>query len=421
MTMENKIGAYLNAYKDRYPLSGTVLVARDGAIVYEEAFGGANVEHGVPNSMNTRFGIWSVTKSFTAMSVLLLAEQGRLSLDDPAAEYIERFDRGEPITIRHLLQHRSGLPNFTSLASYNANWNKWPLTRDECLALLRDVPASFKPGESFAYNNTGYYLLGWIVERAAGESYDSFLRSRILEPLGMRDTGLNDGRHMIPGLASAYHSTGYELSPAEFIDMSSVFTAGGMYSTARDLLLWDQSFYSGTLLGREVMDPILLNEEAGYGLGWFLDRKHERRRVYHGGAYRGYRSELHRYPDDGVTVIVLSNYDFVPVTALAEQLAGIVFGQDASIPEPPPAYPLSEAEFGHLRGRYEGFGCQAIVDRDEDGYYFLWNKRERNPMYPISGTSFQHAWHDRAYAFKPSQEAGMTFLGMKKQSDENLG
>lgn len=415
MSVEKKIGEFLHAYKKRYPLSGTVLVAGNGSILYEEAFGRASEEHLVPNTMDTRYGIWSVTKSFTAMAIMLLAGQGLVRIDDRVRDYLDDFDRSEPITIRHLLQHRSGLPNFTSLASYNANLNKWPMTQGECLAVLRDVPGSFNPGESFAYNNTGYYLLGLIVERVTGESFDSFLRSRILEPLGMRDTGINDGRRVIPGLASAYHSSGYELAPSEFIDMSSVFTAGGMYSTARDLLLWDQALYGDKLLSHSVVDHILRDEETGYGLGWFLDRKHDRRRVYHGGAYRGYRSELHRYPDDGMTVIVLSNYDFVPVTGLAEQIAGIAFGEDAVIPAPPPAYTLSEAEFGLLRGKYEGFGCQAVVDRDEEGYYFVWNKRERNPMYPVSGTSFRHAWHDRTYSFKPDSEGGMTFLGMEKR------
>ncbi|MEK3881368.1 serine hydrolase domain-containing protein [Paenibacillus sp. PL2-23] len=415
-TLVDRIGGFLLDYRQQYPLSGNILVALGGQILYEESFGFASAEHEVPIDKDTRFGIWSITKSFTAMSVMLLAQEGKLRLDDLAADYIQGFQRKEPVTIRHLLQHRSGLPNFTSLPAYNANWNKWPLSRERSLALLQEQPSSFPPGESFAYNNTGYYLLGLIVEHVSGLSFEDFLHSRLLEPLSLRDSGIITGRRIIPRLASAYQSNGVELAPSEYIDMSAVHAAGGMYATARDLLLWDGALYTEKPLSQSVLDPILRDEEAGYGLGWFLDRKHNRRRIYHGGAYRGYRSELHRYPDDELTVIVLSNFDFVPVTWLAEQLAGIVFGEEARVPEAPPSFALSKEVFEELSGLYEGFGCQAIVERDDNGYYMEWNRRERNPMYPLSETSFRHAWHDRTYTFKPDQEGRMTFLGLKKRT-----
>ncbi|RIX53570.1 class A beta-lactamase-related serine hydrolase [Paenibacillus nanensis] len=415
MTTQTKLANYLHTYRERYPLSGTVLIAQNGSILYEEAFGNASEEHQVPNTMDTKFGIWSVTKSFTAMAIMMLAEQGLLRLDDPAGDYLPSLKSRDSMSIRQLLQHRSGLPNFTSMPEYNADWNKWPAAKETVLERLADKPNDFLPGTAFAYNNTGYYLLGVIVEAVTGSGFEDFLRLRILQPLDMRSSGINNGRCVIPGLASAYSASNQTLAPAEYIDMSTVISAGGMYSTARDLLKWDQALYSDTLVGRSVIEDVFSREEEGYGLGWFLNRKHDRRRIYHGGAYRGYRSELHRYPDERMTVILLSNYDFVPVTRLVDHLSGIVFGEDAAPPVPPSPYPIAEAELAPLLGRYEGYGCQAIVDRDEEDIYFVWNNRERNPIYPISETSFQHKYYDLSYSFKKNHDGLWTFLGMKKQ------
>lgn len=415
-TVRAKLAQYIQHYKERYPLSGAILIAENGTPVYEDAFGYANEEHLVPNTMDTKFGIWSVTKSFTAMSIMMLAEKGLLRLDDPVSDYLPSFKNRETMTIRHLLQHRSGLPNFTNMPEYNANWNKWPASKETVLERLENKPNDFTPGTAFAYNNTGYYLLGVIVEMITGGSFEDFLGPSILQPLGMTDTGVNNGRRVIPGLASPYSHSGQTLAPAEFIDMSTVIAAGGMYSTARDLLKWDQALYTDKLISQAVIRDVLGQEEGGYGLGWFLDRKHERRRVYHGGAYRGYRSELHRYPDEQLTVIALTNYDFVPVTKLADQFSSILFGEEASPLELPPAYPIEDSEVAQLLGLYEGFGCQAVVGRDEEGVYFIWNNKERNPIYAISATSFQHKLHDLTYSFK-LKDGQWTFLGMKKRQD----
>lgn len=413
MTKADQVRNFLNEYRKRYPFSGTALVAQQGNVLFEASYGFANEEFKVPFSSDTKFGIWSITKSFTAMAIHMLAEQRLLHLNNPVSDYLPEMKRLDAITISQLLQHRSGLPNFTNLPEYNANKNKWPLSRQDWLELLADKPLDFSPGADFSYNNTGYYLLGIIIEIVSGETYERFIASRILQPLGMANTGMNNGRVVIPGLATPYHASGFSVAPAEFIDMSTVFSAGCMYSTARDLLKWDQALYSDLLVSQASFDETFGSEEANYGLGWFLDRLHGKKRIYHGGAYRGYRSELHRFPDEGFTIILLTNYDFVPVTKLANRLCDLMLGKDAPLPEMPGAFPLTDADFERLRGTYEGFGCKAVVDCDEAGVYFLWNNRERNPLYPISETSFQHAWLDASYTFKQKQ-GGWTFLGMSK-------
>lgn len=415
-TIYKTLETYMKSYTELYPFSGRILIAFHGEPVYDRSFGYASEEHRVPVQADTKFGIWSVTKSFTAMAVAMLAQEGLLRFDDPVSDYIPMLKAYEPMTIRHLLQHRSGLPNFTSMAEYNANLNKWPLEIEQTLALMKDKPLDFSPGTAFSYNNTGYYLLGLIIEKVSGSSFESFITTRMLQPIGMSDTGMHNGRRIIAGLASAYASSGRQLAPAEYIDMSTVTSAGGMYATAADLLKWDQALYRNELISKELADEAFTFEDDGYELGWFLDRKHGRRRISHGGAYRGFRSELHRYPDDGVTVILLTNYDFVPVTKLAHDLAGLALGEAVVVPEQPPVYPMNDEEFRMLAGIYEGFGCIAEVDCDKDGYYFIWNRRERHELYPISSTEFRHAWHDLSYSFKLKDNGNWTFLGMKKRS-----
>ncbi|RJE90125.1 class A beta-lactamase-related serine hydrolase [Paenibacillus sp. 1011MAR3C5] len=415
-TLHDKLADYMKSYTEQYPFSGRILLALHNEPIYDQSFGYASKEHGVPIQPETKFGIWSVTKSFTAMAVAMLAEEGLLRFDDPVSDYVPSLKAHGPMTIRQLLQHRSGLPNFTNMPEYNKQLNKWPLDLDRTLALLRDKPLDYPSGDSFAYNNTGYFMLGLIIEKVSGMTFESFVETRILQPLGMMDTGVNNGRSVIPNLASAYSSSGRALAPAEYIDMSTVTSAGGMYATAADLLKWDQALNSSRLISKELTDQAFGFTEDGYELGWFLDRRNGRRRISHSGAYRGFKSELHRYPDDGITVILLTNYDFVPSTKLAGSLADLMLGEEAIIPLQPPRYPMKPEEFELLKGVYEGFGCRAEVDSDTEGCYFIWNNREKHELYPVSPTEFRHSWHDLSYAFKHKDNGVWTFLGMKKRA-----
>ncbi|MDQ6418146.1 serine hydrolase domain-containing protein [Paenibacillus sp. LHD-117] len=330
---------YMDDYMAKWPFSGTILVARKGELLFREAYGHASLEHDVPNRPETKFGIWSITKSFTALSVAMLAEEGKLKLDDELSRYIPELAAAPRITILQAMNHVSGLVNFTNMPEYNGGLNKKPVSKEETLRLLLSKPMDFEPGAQFAYNNTGYFLLGLVIEAASGMAFDAFIASRILQPLGLSRTGVNDGRSLIPDLASAYHASENGPIPMEFIEMSTVFSAGGMYSTIDDLHAWAQSFDTAKLVSRSTLEQAFAKEGAPYGLGWFLDEKHGRRRIHHGGAYRGFRTELHRYPDEETTIIVLTNYDFVPATKLADALSALVFGEESVVPEFPQPMP----------------------------------------------------------------------------------
>jgi CubicO group peptidase (beta-lactamase class C family) len=401
-------------YMAKWPFSGTVLIARQGEVLFREAYGQANLEHGVPNRTDTKFGVWSITKSFTALAIALLAKEGKLTFEDPVSMHVPEMASMPPITIRQAMHHISGLPNLTSVKEYNAKLNKTSMTRDEAFELFLGQPLEFEAGSRFAYNNTGYYLLGLIIEAVGGMSYHEWIANRILRPLDMFNTGVIDGRILIPSLASAYHASEQGPIPAEYVDMGLLFSTGGMYSTIEDLYAWALSFEKGIFLSHEELDRFFGVTDAPYGLGWFLGQMHGRRRIHHGGAYHGFRSELHRYPEDGTTVIVLTNYNYVPATKIADALAGVVFGEDSAVPERPPAYDMTVERQLSYAGIYEGFGCRAVVDRDDQGMFAVWNNREVLRMYPIAPDLFQHPWFQSQYSFKRDDHGELSFLGMKR-------
>jgi len=279
-SLSQRLEHYLDEYEQSWPLSGTVLVARNGEVLLSKAYGFANLEHQVPNTLDTKFRIWSLTKSFTAMAILMLKEQKRLKLEDPINKYLPEQKLLEGISISNLLNHTSGLSNYTSLPEYNQRLNKLKLTQQEMLDLfVRQAPA-FKPGTSFAYNNSGYYLLGMIIEKITGMTFEDYITSFILQPLGMVNTGVYNNQKVISKIASPYQSSWGAYTQCEYIDMSSIFAAGSMYSTIDDLYLWDQAFYTDRLISHDTLETAFHSSNLNYRFGWFLDEHFNRKRMY---------------------------------------------------------------------------------------------------------------------------------------------
>ncbi|RXZ81732.1 serine hydrolase [Paenibacillaceae bacterium] len=412
-----RLDDYLSGYERNWPLSGTVLVAQHGEILFRKAYGYANIEHQVSNTMDTKFRIWSLTKSFTAMAIMMLYEQKLLHFEDDISHYLPEAAHLNHVSVAHLLTHTSGLANYTSLPEYNKKLNKLRLTQSDVLHLFIDQPLSFKPGTSFAYTNSGYFLLGMLIERIANSTFESYIQNHILTPLGMGNTGIDNNKKVINQMSSSYHSSWEDFIPCEYMDMSSSFSAGAMYSTVDDLYLWDQALSSAKLVSRETMDLAFKPNDFNYGFGWFLDKRYGRSRVYHGGAYRGFRSELHRYPNDNACIIMLTNYDFVPVLRLTESLTDMLFGGHAPVPERPQPWSIDEHVYANYMGTYEGYGCTAVVDRHDDQLFFVWNEEEFIPIYPISETTFHHTWYDWKCNFMIEDSGDISFLGMKKRQE----
>jgi CubicO group peptidase (beta-lactamase class C family) len=287
--------------------NGSALVSRDGDILFAEGIGMADAERSVPNTPETRFRLGSVTKQFTAMAVLMLASQALLKTTDPVCDYMDSCPVGwVVITIEHLVSHSSGIANFNEQPGFDPMKSATPA---ESVATVADIPLAFEPGASFAYSNTGYVLLGMVIERASGLDYETFLEQEIFEPLGMADSGYEHGD--TPGLAVGYAGAFEE---ADALDMSVPYAAGGLYSTVLDLQRWVDALDAHALVDAAAMQRFVAPLKAipdGYGnsyaYGVLVGDEAGHRLVSHDGVINGFTTYLAWYPDDGLTIALLTN------------------------------------------------------------------------------------------------------------------
>jgi D-alanyl-D-alanine carboxypeptidase len=311
--------------------NGAVLVAQQGKPLLREAYGQANIELEAPNTVQTKFRLGSITKQFTAMAVLILAERGKLSVDDPIGKHLEDTPPAwEKITIRHLLTHTSGIPSYTAFPLMMSRTVRLPASLDEIIATFRDKELEFPPGEKFRYSNSGYIVLGKIVERAAGQDYEKFLRENILQPLDMNDSGYDHNLEILPRRAAGYVKTPMGLSNAPYIDMTWPHAAGALYSTVDDLGRWDQALSAGKLIGAASYQALFTPAKGDYAFGWFVRERGGRQEIGHGGGIHGFSTSILRYPADKLCVIVLSNIIPSRCEKIGQDLAAIVLGPPKS-------------------------------------------------------------------------------------------
>jgi CubicO group peptidase (beta-lactamase class C family) len=325
--VESKAEAYMAERVERDDFSGAVLVARDGKPLFRRAYGLADREHDVPNTPETKFRLGSITKQFTAMAVMILQERGKLDVGKP----IKAYWPGAPpawdgITLHHLLTHTSGIPSYTGLRDYPRRKAEHT-TPDGLIARFRDEPLEFPPGERFKYSNSGYAVLGKVIEVVSGQGYASFLKDSISRPLGMNDTGYDDATPVLKHRASGYARGPVGVVNAPYLDMTIPYAAGALYSTVDDLLKWDRALRPGVLVSKEALDRIFAPEKDGYAYGWSVGKATGRRMVGHGGGIDGFMTNILRFPDDGVCVVVLSNLVPSPVDRIGRDLSAIVFGE----------------------------------------------------------------------------------------------
>jgi D-alanyl-D-alanine carboxypeptidase len=319
--------ALMKEYVQGDLFTGTVLVARDGKPIFRRAYGAANREWMIPNTVDTRYRIGSITKQFTAAAVLQLADENKLSLDDP----IEKYLPGLPASwgqakIRQLLSHTSGIPSHTSADDSDVKLLPVKHTPDELIALLKDLPLNYEHGTKFKYNNMGYVLLGRIIETVSGMSYPNYLEKKLLKPLHLRNSGYDDGRVVISQLAQDYTDGVDKVVKGRFVDMSNTYAAGAMYSTVDDLLAWQQLLMSGKVLSPVSLNAMFTDGGHHYGFGWFIRENLSRKLLEHGGNVGAYSSLLAFYPGDKLTVIVLSNYGDEVVSKITDELARLALG-----------------------------------------------------------------------------------------------
>jgi len=312
----------------------------DGKIAFEKGYGSADNEWEARNAPTTKFRIASLTKQFTATCILLLQERGRLNVRDPISRYLSSLpDAWRPITVHQLLTHTSGIPNYTSDPQFT-RLRRTGATPSKMVSLVAAKQLEFSPGTKWAYSNTGYILLGMIIEKTSGQSYAGFLKSNIFEPLGMTNSGYDQATDILKERASGYEIKDGRVVNADFIDMSIPYAAGGIYSTVEDMYRWNEALaHEGKLLSTDSLKqmftpyPEAAYQGQHYGYGVVIsEQKFGKLLYYHGGGVDGFSSSIQRYPKERVCVIVLTNLGSLKPWELGDHIASDLFDQPLPAP-----------------------------------------------------------------------------------------
>jgi CubicO group peptidase (beta-lactamase class C family) len=323
--LEEWADSYVTGLAPAKHFRGVVVVERDGQVLLERSYGAAVEEWQIPNTPQTKFEIASLSKQFTAAAILQLADRGKLNVEDPVSKYYpESPPSWKDMTIHHLLTHTSGLPENEWENFFKGRCTRY--TTDEQVKTFRDRPLVFPPGSSWKYRNTEYYLLAFIIEKLSQESYSAYLNHHIFEPLKMTSSGFASMTAIVPQMSEGYSRESTTLHRREYFDRSLETGAGGIYTSADDLLRWNKALDSPGLLSRHALDLMFTAHPPGnYGFGWFVETS-PRRKIYHEGGDPGFAAFEARYPDQHVVIIVLANEDDSPVRDIADAIAKHLFG-----------------------------------------------------------------------------------------------
>jgi CubicO group peptidase (beta-lactamase class C family) len=363
-----EIDGLVERYEALGRFSGAVAVAVDGERIFAKGYGLADREGGRPNTVNTRFALASLTKQFTAAAVLKLEAEGRLRVEDPVSAYLPDYPRpqGDRVTIHHLLSHTSGIPSLWRLGDglESVEPTREAISLDELRSLFDSRDLLFEPGERFRYSNSGYVVLAAIIESVTGSSYADYLRDALFRPLGMKDTGCGPAR----GDAIPYRGYPPAIKAAPVEHASWSVGDGCAYSTVLDLVKWNAALRDDRLLPEGQRDKLFASHASigpgrSYAYGWFLSEAHGRTVAHHGGAAEGIVAEMHRYRDEGLTIVALANYapriGINPPAAIADAAAAVFF--DLPFTPPPAVYEVAPEELSALAGLYSMDGGGSLL------------------------------------------------------------
>ncbi len=332
------VESLVNEYANLGEFSGVMLVADTDGVIIEKAYGLANREWGIPNAMDTRFRIGSLSKQFAATLIMRLVDTGRLDLDAKLSDVLEwyRKDTGEKVTIRQLLDHTSGIDRGGVMVMIQEE-GRTGMPLKDAVAAYCSGDLEWEPGSQFAYNNGAYLVLGAVVEELYGAPYADVLRDVITDPIGLDDTGMDDSRRIMLRRADGYDRGAEGLSKAEFVEATLASSAGGAYSTAGDLYRWDRSLYTDAVLSDDAREQMFTAGLGPYGFGWFVvdmpvgPRGEPRKVIRHPGQGDGFYSLVWRIPEDGICVVLINNLGMTDVGGIAEGILDVVYGRAAQV------------------------------------------------------------------------------------------
>ena len=366
-----------------------ILVSKDGKVIYKKGFGYGNIEKKELVKPETKFRIGSITKQFTASAILKLQEEGKISVTDKLSKFIPDFPRADEVTIHQLLTHISGIHSFTSKSDFLSKVIA-PVTEDEVLASIKTDPYDFSPGESYLYNNSAYFILGCIVEKVSGKSYEQYLKETFFVPLGMTNTGVHTSKLKLSNEAKGYTKENGQYKLGTNWDMSWAGGAGALYSTVEDLYKWNEALFAGKVLQEKSMraafTPVVLNNGekpagANYGYGWAIESYRGQDIIEHGGGLNGFISMLSRYPEEKVTVAILTNITPTEVNINSNIIAESILWEKMDKQNAPVVNSSVSEDVSKYVGRYnfQNAGVMTITAENNN----LFAQLTGQPKFPI--------------------------------------
>jgi CubicO group peptidase (beta-lactamase class C family) len=387
---------FKNVQKDTMP-GAAVLVAQNGGIIYQNGFGYADVGNKIPITPDFKFRIGSVSKQFTAAAILKLQEEGKISVEDKLSKYIPDFPRGNEVTIYHLLTHTSGIHSYENQRDFLM---LVPITPKALIDSIKTFPYDFNPGEKFQYNNSGYFILGFLVEKISGKALGEYLNEKFFKPLGMNNTGICESGIVLSNEALGYSLENGVVKKANYQEMTWARGVGDIYSTVKDLYKWNEVIFNGKVLSesslKEAFTPAVLNNKVktGYGFGWFLSTNRGMKFIQHSGGVYGFSSYLERQPENKLTVCVLCN-SFPPLEginpvsigqSISEFMLWNKMGKQSTFAVDTI---ISENILKKYVGRYNyGQGRIMMITLDGSQLYGQLSGQTKNPLTPSSTDEF---------------------------------
>lgn len=415
-TTQDKLDQYMQALEKHQNFHGSVLVAKDGKVLLDKGYGFSDFQQKTKNKSQTKFAIGSVTKQFTAMAIMQLSEKGMLNVEDKVSKYFPDFPNGDLITIHNLLTHTSGLVNYTDLKEFMtlASDNQNPT---EVLNLIKDKPLEFKPGEKAKYCNTGYVLLGMIIEKVSGMSYEEYLQKNIFTPLNMKDTGICYGENNIVPDATPY--VGYlEVAPIDDeIVLRQTYGAGSMCSTVEDLYRWDRALKTEQLVKKETLEKIFTKHTtipgAGdYGYGWFIANTAIGEETWHNGLTFGFTANIARFTDEDITIIILTNNRLYDTANLTNNLTSIILNKEYDMPEIVKEIKIDDPNlYNSYVGEYDlGSGVHITITKKGDHLYAQITGQTECEIFPQTQSKFFYKIVDARIEFVSNEKGEVTEL-----------
>ena len=370
----------------------TVLVAKRGDIIYHKAFGMANMELDVPMETDMVFEIASITKQFTAVSILMLMEQGKLNLDDDITKFIKDYPtNGHHISIHHLLTHTSGIKSYTSMESWMPIWRK-DLQPMELIDFFKNEPMDFVPGEKWQYNNSAYFILGYIIEKASGQTYEEFVEQNIFKPLGMQSSRYGSQSEIIKKRAYGYQKNEAYVN-AEYLSLTQPYAAGSLMSTVKDLFIWNRAIRTHKLVKQESIELAFTNhalnngEKINYGYGWGLNEINGSPTIEHSGGIFGYSTNAIYLPNEDVFVAIYANCDCSETESVSTRMAAIAIKKP--YPETKDLIAIDHSDLKKLVGIYDFTdGTSRLITIENNQLYSQLTGGSRFKIFPFKKNTF---------------------------------